>query len=210
MKRLCGILCGGIILVLALSVILAGCTQPSSPAPAATPAPTSAPALSQPAAATSVTASLPYGVTISVPGDWKRVDTLAMGMMDYGKNTINIAKFSSPEEIAGDPSSTNTLSIDVDQNVPDKFDAYFNNATIAVGKSYGTQMQAHSVTLKIGGYDAYELDFQTADVKGSYYFTSVNGSIYIFAFKGPNKAPAVQALQGEITDIYKSITITPA
>jgi len=204
-------LCGGVLLILVLSVILSGCTQPSSPAPAATPVPTSTPVPPQPAAATTVTATLPYGVTISVPGDWKRVDTLSKGTTDYGRNAVSIATCTSPPEIAGDSSSANTLDVDIDQNVPDKFDAYFNNATIAVRNTYGNPnlVQAHSITLKVGGYDTYELDWQSGDAKGSYFFTDVNGSIYIFAFKGPSQAPAVQALQGEITDIYKSITITP-
>ena len=62
-------------------------------------------------------------------------------------------------------------------------------------------------SLKIGGYDSYELDFQTKDVKGTYIFTNAKGTMYIFAWKGPTKPIAVHALQGEITDMYKSIKL---
>ena len=120
-------LCGGVLLILVLSVILSGCTQPSSPAPAATPVPTSTPVPPQPAAATTVTATLPYGVTISVPGDWKRVDTLSKGTTDYGRNAVSIATFTSPPEIAGDSSSANTLDVDIDQSGALK-DAFYVSA----------------------------------------------------------------------------------
>ena len=197
----------GVIIVLALTIVFSGCTQPSSPSPAVTPA-TSGQA-SPGAVPLLVPASLPYGVTISIPSDWQREDTHAMGVMDYGKDTTNIARFVSPNEVPGNPVSSNSLSVDIDQNVQQAFDTYFNNATIALGKTYGTQMQAHSITLKIGGYDTYELDFQSVDVKGSYFFTNTQGTIYIFAFKGPTKPLAVQALNSEITDMYKSIQLNP-
>jgi hypothetical protein len=161
----------GLVVILALAVFFTGCTQPSSPAPAVTPAPTSG-QVSPAGVPSPVAASLPYGVTIAVPGDWKQQAALTTGVRDYGKDTTNIANFFSPNEIPGDSASYNSLGIDVDQNVQQDFDTYFNQATIAVGKTYGTQMQAHSITLKIGGYDSYELDFQTADVKGTYIFTN--------------------------------------
>jgi hypothetical protein len=155
------------------------------------------------------TANLPYGVTISYPNDWERQDVLTSGVRDYGQNTINIANFYSPNEIPGDTLSYNSLSIDLDQNVVEDFDQYFNQATLAVGKTYNPQMEAHSYALKIAGYDSYELDFQTDDVKGTYIFTNVDGSIYIFAFKGPTKEIAVRTLAGEIADMYKSIQLNP-
>ena len=98
---------------------------------------------------------------------------------------------------------------DVDQNVQGDFDTYFNQATLAVGKTYNPQMEAHSYSQKIAGYNSYELDFQTKDVKGSYIFTNANGSIYIFAFKGPTKPIAIRALSEEIVDMYKSIQLNP-
>jgi len=201
------LLFAGFFLILVLALLFMGCTQPAYQIPATPPATQVSP--SQPPVATTVTATLPYGVTISVPADWKRQDTLTMGLTDYGRDAVNIAKFTSPAEVPGDPESFNSLSIDVDQNFQGPFDQYFNNATIALGKTYGTQMESHSITLKIAGYDSYELDFQTADVKGSYIFTNAKGAVYIFAWKGPDKPLAVNALQGEITDMYTSIGISP-
>ena len=158
-----------------------------------------------------MSASLPYGVTISVPADWTRQDVLTSGVRDYGTTTVNIANFYSPNAIPGDQASYIALSVDVDQNPGADFEKYFNNATLAVEKTYGvpTQVEAHSYTITISGYKSYELDFQTAEVKGTYIFTSTENGMYIFAFKVPNKPLAVQAFQGEIVDIYKSIRINP-
>jgi hypothetical protein len=202
----------GVIFLLALAVLFTGCTQPSSQSTAVSVAPTSAQA-SLSTVPTSVApmniASLPYGVTISYPMGWERQDVLTSGVRDYGQNTVNIANFYSQNEIPGDTLSYNSLSIDIDQNVAGDFDSYFNQATLAVGKTYGTQMEAHSYSLKIAGYDSYELDFQTKEVKGTYIFTKADGSIYIFAFKGPMKPIAVTALSEEIVAMYKSIQLNP-
>jgi len=202
----------GVILFLALSVLFSGCTQPSTQGTAVTGAPTTsitplAPV--QAAIAPMITASLPYGVNISYPNNWERQNVLTSNVRDYGQNTINIANFYSPNEIPGDRLSYNSLSIDVDQNVQTDFDQYFNQATLAIGKTYDPQMQAHSYSLKIDGYNSYELDFQTKDVRGTYIFTQTDDSIYIFAFKGPMKPIAVRALSEEIVDMYKSIELNP-
>jgi hypothetical protein len=200
------------ILLLSLAVLSAGCTSPAAPAAPATAAPTSVPVPAAPVQTTTVpmiTTNLPSGVTISYPADWERQDVLTSGVRDYGKDTVNIANFFSPNVIPGDTRSYDSLSIDLDRNVAVDFDTYFNQATLAVGKTYGTQMEAHSYTIKIGGYDSYELDFLTKDVKGTYIFTKVDGSIYIFAFKGPNKPLVITALSDEIVGIYKSIQLNP-
>jgi hypothetical protein len=203
----------GVILLLALVVFFSGCTQQPSQNTAVTAVPTDNSALRAPVQSAtgvpSITASLPYGVTLTYPNDWERQDVLTSGVRDYGKNTKNIANFYSPNEIPGDTLSYNSLSIDLDQNVQEDFDQYFNQATLAIGKTYNTQMKAHSYSLKISGYDSYELDFETNDVKGTYLFTNADGSIYIFAFKGTTKPVAVEALSGEIVDIYKSIRLNP-
>jgi hypothetical protein len=158
-----------------------------------------------------MSASLPYGVTISVPADWTRQDVLASAVRDYGTTTVNIANFYSPNTISGDQASYIALSVDVDQDPGADFEKYFNNATLAVGKTYGvpTMIEAHSYTLTISGYKSYELDFQTPDVKGTYLFTSTENGMYIFAFKVQNKPLAVQEFQNQIVNIYKSIRISP-
>jgi hypothetical protein len=202
---------GGVILLLVMVIFLTGCTQSSSPSTTLTTTPTTAGQNTQvPATAASmITVSLPYGVVISYPNDWERQDALTSGVRDYGKDTINIANFYSPNEIPGDSLSYNSLSIDLDQNVPDDFEQYFNQATLAIGKTYNPQMEAHSYSVKISGYDSYELDFQTHEVKGTYIFTKTDGSMYIFAFKGPNKPVAVSKLSDVKIDIYKSIQLNP-
>jgi hypothetical protein len=215
MKTFFGYPCLGIavVVLVAVSVIFSGCTSPTSKQIApqtSSPGVTASQGAPVPVS-TMVSASLPYGVTISVPADWTRQDVLTGGVRDYGTTTVNIANFYSPDAIPGDRASYIALSIDVDQNPGADFEKYFNNATLAVGMTYGVpiQMEAHSYTITISGYKSYELDFQTSEVKGTYIFTSTENGMYIFAFKVPNKPPAVQAFQAEIVDIYKSIRINP-
>jgi hypothetical protein len=215
MKTFFGNPCIGIavVVLVTVSVLFTGCTQSArQQTPLATSTPGGTTGQGTPAPASSnVSASLPYGVTISVPADWTRQDVLTSGVRDYGTTTVNIANFYSPYAIPGDPASYIALSVDVDQDPGADFEKYFNNATLAVGKTYGEpiQMEAHSYTITISGYKSYELDFLTAEVKGTYIFTSTENGMYIFAFKVPNKRLAVQAFQEEIVDMYKSIRINP-
>jgi hypothetical protein len=200
-----------VVMLVAVSVLFAGCTRPTSTTiPPLTGSPSATTVQGTPApAGTWVSSSLPYGVTISVPADWTKQDLSTSGLRDYGTTTVNIANFYSPIAILGDPASYTSLSVDVDPKPGSDFEKYFNDATIAVGKTYGEQMEAHSYTIPISGYKSYELIFQTAEVKGSYIFTSTENGIYIFAFKVPNKPLAVQAFQAANVDVYKSIRITP-
>jgi hypothetical protein len=202
-----------VVVLVAAAVLFSGCTQPAGPqTPLTTGSPAGNSGQGTPApVGTGMNTALPYGVNISVPADWTRQDILAIGVRDYGTTTVNIANFYSPDAIPGDPASYTSLSIDVDQNPGADFEKYFNNATLAVGLTYGVpiQMEAHSYTITVSGYKSYELDFQTAEVKGTYIFTSTENGMYIFAFKVPNKPPAVQAFQGEIVGIYQSIRINP-
>ena len=198
-----------VIVLVMVSVFLGGCTQPAGqPAPAnpgqVSPAPITT-------TAGNITAVLPDGVTITVPANWTRHDAGTSGLRDYGATSFNIANFFSPNAIPGDQNSYTTLSIDLDQNPGTDFELYFNNATLAVGKTYGEpiQMSAHSYTITIAGYKSYELDFETAAVKGTYIFTFTDNGMYIFAFKVPNKPLAVRSFQAEITDVYKSIRLIP-
>jgi len=212
MKTVSGYSCTGIavVVLVAVAVLFAGCTTNPGQG-AAVPVSTSAPVTTPAPVSTEVGISLPYGVTISVPAGWTRQDVLTSGVRDYGTTTLNIANFYSPDYIAGDKESSMSLSVDLDRNPGADFERYFNNATLAVGKTYGvpTMIEAHSYTIRISGYKSYELDFQTAEVKGTYIFTSTENGMYIFAFKVPNKPPAVQAFQGAIVDMYKSIRINP-
>jgi hypothetical protein len=194
MKTFYGYFCisMAIVVLVAVFVLFAGCTT-------------------QPASPRTLNASLPYGVNITYPDNWTRQDVLTNGTRDYGTTTLSIANFYSPYAIAGDQTSYTALSVDVDQNPGTDFEKYFNNATLAITKTYGdpTRVSAHSYTLTIAGYKTYELDFETTDVKGTYFFTSTENGLYIFAFKVPNKPLAVQAFQAQVPDIYKSIRINP-
>jgi hypothetical protein len=213
--------CTGIavIVLVAITVIFAGCTSPTdSKISVATGSPgvTAGQGVPSPLgttvlANTGVSASLPYGVTISVPADWKRQDVLMSGVRDYGTTTVNIANFYSPYAIPNDQSSYVVLSIDIDQDPGTDFEKYFNNATLAVQKTYDvlTEVEVHSYTLMISGYKSYELDFQTEQVKGTYIFTSTENGMYIFSFRAQNQRQPVQVFQNNIVDIYKSIRINP-
>ena len=91
--------CTGIavVVLVAITVLFTGCTSPTDQKiPAVTGSPgvtagqgTPAPASTSVPANTGVSASLPYGVTTSVPADWKRQDVLTgrgQGLWDdYGK-----------------------------------------------------------------------------------------------------------------------------
>jgi hypothetical protein len=198
------------VMLVAAAVLFAGCTSDTSANPGGQAAPA-------PAAATgtaSGSATLPYGVSLTVPPDWTREDVLTSDVRDYGTRTIRIAQFTSPVTIPGDAASRNTLSVDLDQDPGGDFEVYFNQATLALQKTYGTQLDSHSIvkssTLRIAGSKSYEVDFQTSEVKGSYIFTSTDKGMYIFAFRGPYKQVPVQALQLEIVGICKSIAITPS
>jgi hypothetical protein len=208
MKTLFGYPCTGmaVVMLVIVAVLFAGCnSQPASP-PASQPAAVAATVTSS----GPVTVSLPYGVSITVPATWTREDVMTSGVKDYNRTAITIARFSSP----GDAASRNTLTVDVDKTPGGDFEAYFNKATLDLEKTYGTQLDSHSIVknsmLQVSGYKSYELDFQTAEVKGSYIFTSTEKGMYVFAFKGPNNRVPVQTLEGQITDIIKSIRITPS
>ena len=207
--------CTGIavVVLVVITVLFTGCTSPTDQKiPAATGFPGVTAGQGAPApASTDVSASLPYGVTISVPADWTRQDVLTSGVRDYGTTTINIANFYSPNAIPGDQASYTSLSVDVDQNPGADFEKYFNNATLAVTKTYGnpTRWRPTVTPYRYPAINPTNLDFQTDEVKGTYIFTSTENGMYIFAFKVPNKPRAVQAFQREIVDIYKSIRINP-
>jgi hypothetical protein len=208
-----------IIVLVAITVLFTGCTSPTDqkiPAATVSPGVTAGQGAQGPGgtsvpAGTDVSASLPYGVTISVPADWKRENVLSEGVRDYGTTTVNIANFFSPYAIPDDRSSYVVLSVDVDPNPGTDFEKYFNNATIAVQKTYDvlTEVEVHSYTLMISGYKSYELDFQTDQIKGTYIFTSTENGMYIFSFRAQNKRQPVQVFQNNIVDIYKSIRINP-
>ena len=198
------------------AVLIAGCasgpaTNVYTPAPAEQPAGATAGATAGAAGPGAV--SLPYGVTVTVPAGWTRQDVLTSDDRDYGKRTIRIATFTSPEPIPGNAKSVSTFSIDYDENPGGDFEVYFNQGTLAVEDYYKTQLDSHSIvkssTMTVAGAKSYQVDFQTEEVKGYSIFTNTDKGMYIFSFRTSGDPVAVRALQAEIMAIVKSVTIAP-
>ena len=216
-----GSICSVLILVCAIS--FTGCISGSQPQQSAV----ATPVVGETPIATgttgvhyaTTTARLPDGVTITYPSDWQKEETSETSMRDYGRITTNIANFYSPDisperAQAGQPnvdtSRYTTLSIDVDPSPVTDFEQYFNLVTIALQKKYGhIDITKHNYQLKISkttafdGYKSYQMDFDTTNLRGSYIFTNVDGTVYIFAFRNPSPYSA------EVQDMYMSVRIVP-
>jgi len=214
--------------------IIAGCTSPTSSG-SSTPATTVTAeiAVATPQVIASPTSSLSeaepfvppttefltHGVTVTVPSNWeKEIPVEVDALRDYGRVTTNIANFYSPDvpylskrwnqsQPNIDKSNYTVMSIDVDPGTVTDFEQYFNLATLALQNTYGhITITKHNYQLKISGYDAYKLDFDTSldektEMRASYIFTDVDGTIYIFAFKNPS------LYSSEVEEIYKSAKI---
>lgn len=166
-----------------------------------------------------ITHSLTHGVTITVPSNWdKEIPPETDALRDYGRVTTNIVNFYSPDvpylskrwnqsQPNVDKSNYTVMSIDVDNGTVTDFEQYFNLVTLALQNKYGhITITKHNYQMKISGYDAYKLDFETSlnentDMRASYIFTDVDGTVYIFAFKNPSLHSS------EVEEIYKSAKI---
>ncbi|MHB8165134.1 MAG: hypothetical protein ACYDDV_12495 [Methanoregula sp.] len=162
-----------------------------------------------------VAASLSNGVTVTYPSDWEKViPEMTLSKRDYGRETYNIANFYSPDILVlskrwnqsqpnVDKSKYTVMSIDVDPVEVTDYERYFNLATVDLQKYYGSiDITKHDFNQKISGYKAYRLDFDTATaMRGSYIFTNVDGTMYIFVFKNPSLYSA------EIDDLLDTIKI---
>jgi len=195
---------------LSAMLLAAGCTsQPATGASAPQPAAATTPV---PASPGTYSATLAHGVNLDLPAGWTEEDLNAASLKDYNRSTLTLARFTSPATSPGDAASANVLTVDFDAAPGAGFEDYFNQATLAVEKQYDTA-EAHGIvkssTLTVAGSKAYELDFQTNDVKGSYIFVAADNGMYIFAFKGENRPVPVHTLEGEITDIVGSVTLQP-
>jgi hypothetical protein len=211
------------VLILVCAIFFAGCTSGSQQQQSAVATPV---AVQTPAATgttgvnhATTTVNLRDGVTITYPADWEKEETSETSMRDYGRITTNIANFYSPDispvraqaaQPNVDTSRYTTLSIDVDPSPVTDFEQYFNLVTIALQKKYGhIDITKHNYQLKISktnafdGYKSYQMDFDTTNLRGSYIFTNVDGTIYIFAFRNPSPYSA------EVQDMYMSVRIVP-
>ena len=179
------------------------------PAPTATLLPRQTEPSASPAAI--LTTDLPYGITISYPRDWIMEETGVNVTRDYGRDVINIANFYSPaitpqrRDLAGPDTSRNTiLTIDIDQADVTDFERYFNLVPFALRKEYGSiDITRHDLQLKISGYKSYQMDFDTDTLRGTYIFTKVGGTMYIFAFSNPTP------YSSEVEAMYRSVIISP-
>ena len=161
---------------------------------------------------TDVSASLPYGVSLSIPADWTRQDVLTSGVRDYGTTTINIANFYSPSAITGDQASFTSLKGRCRPEPRSGLREVLQQRDPGRGKDLRQSDNSGGPRVCSTGYPAKnrtDLDFQSVEVKGTYIFTSTENGMYIFAFRVQNKPQAVRAFQSEIVDIYKSIRIDP-
>ena len=181
----------------------------------ALPITTATPLLQQTTAATRtgiITENLPYGITISCPSDWMMEETGVTVTRDYGRDVVNIANFYSPVILPGrdtagpnpDRSRNTILTVDIDEAGVTDFESYFNRVVLALQDEYGSiDITRHNSQLRIYGYKSYQMDFDTATLRGTYIFTKVGGTIYIFAFSNPTP------YSSEVEGIYKSIIISP-
>lgn len=163
-------------------------------------------------AADTITENLPYGITLSHPPDWVLEETGVPVTRDYGREVISIANLFSPEippwrRMAGnnpDPSDHTILTVDVDENGGTDLEGYFNRATVALQRGYGSiDITRHNFQLSIAGSRAYRLDFDAKDLRGTYIFTRAGGRVYIFSFSNPTP------FSSEIEEMVRSIALAP-
>lgn len=225
-------------LVLATGVFFAGCSSPAtsqSGQPALiSPATTSGagmvpgPATKAPAPASfstagntvpAATAYLSHGVTLAYPSDWQVENGSGTSLQDYGQVTTNIANFFSPDisperalkaQPNVDSAENSALIIDVDPVKTSDFEEYFNLATLALQKKYGSiKITKHNYQLKMSvtdsfsGYKAYQLDFDTKTMRRTYIFTNVVGTVYVFTVSNPSPYSV------EIGEMIDSVRIEP-
>lgn len=219
---------GGTCLLVILCILTAGCT--STTATSATPAPTATqtaptpeviiPTTTVATAATTAAAeyatytSTDYGVTLEYPKAWQAQESGELGVRDYGKSAINIVNIFSP-----DTDTYATFSVDVDPNQTTDLEKYYNNAVIALQKTYpGLQLTKHSAQLKVSDNFAYRADYQYShmdSIKKDYGFqvyTIVDKTPYIFTYQVNDLTPTDKTYANyldEAQDIVKSVTITP-
>jgi len=213
-----------IALVLAGIVLAAGCVSNAAPAkgevtasstPASsvvvqTPEPT---AIQTPVATTSTpvpTKSVTLGnaMTLSYPANWEMKTPGDTAMRDYGRTTTNLANFFSPTMAYG---KYTTVSIDVEPEKITDNDRYFNLATVAVQKTYGsieithhTQMgNAVSRISACSNCKHYNLEFETKTLDKWYHFVDADGTFYIFTINNPDLN------YEEVMELLISTKITP-
>jgi len=153
------------------------------------------------------TTSLSNGLTITYPIDWELKESEDTAMRDYGRVTTNIANLYSPTYAYGDYIA---FSIDVDPDKVSDPDQYFNLATVAVQKVYGTIEITHHTQTGNGlqgihwctDCNHYNLEFKTKTENRWYHFATVDGMFYIVTVKNPD----LNYMQ--VYEMLKSVTLT--
>jgi hypothetical protein len=209
---------GFILLFLVFAVLTAGCTSSSADpgSPVATPEITVSPQEVQevqtpgvPVTPTSVPVkmvTLTHGMTISVPVDWEIKELSDTSLREYGRVTTNFANLFSPTMANG---NYMTVSMDVDPETVTDSDRYFNLATVAVQKEYGTIEITHHTQTGSGqtlsacsGCKQYNLEFKTKTVQRWYHFVDVGGIFYVVTINNPNID------YDQVNEMLKSIKIS--
>lgn len=215
---------GSIILVLIGIILVAGCSSAASSSKgtaASTTLPVNATQTAEvsfqettPAVTVATTAvpvkpiSLSSEISLSYPEDWEMETPGDFALRDYGRVTTNLANFFSPTTYNG---KYTAVSVDIDPETVSDNDHYFNLATVALQKHYGTIEITHHTQQESGVTlisacsicKHYNLEFDTKTLDKWYHFVYVGGTFYIVSINNPD-------LNHEQVLIFlKSIKITP-
>lgn len=214
------------VLALLLTIMVAGCTAPgpgtSSSGVAPIPAP-AAPADTIPASETITQTMQPtttptpvryatytnpvYGLTIQYPENWEVQEVFEYALRDYGRTTLNIVNFYTPDE------GYAVFSVDIDSPTSTAIEDYFNYAVLAHQEYYGSawEITKHNYQMHVSNLPSYRLDFMVdkktaqGDDYGIQVYTYAQNTPYIFTFKGPEFA--YKDHLGEMLEILKHTTI---
>jgi hypothetical protein len=133
---------------------------------------------------------------------------LDTALRDYGQVMTNLANFSSPS-VANEKYTI--VSVDVDPQLVSDNDRYFNLATVAVQKQYGTIEIIHhsqlgnAVSMIFSACDRckhYNLVFETKTLDNWYHFVGADGTFSIFSINNPDLN------HDQVLNLLKSVNVT--
>jgi len=228
-------LTGGMILVLVGLILAAGCSSSTTPskneavvtikgtdsgdAVQTYEQTTGDPVVTATTTIPTTTVILSNGITMAYPVTWEMDELSDTSLRDYGRVTTNIVNFFSP--IYADDTYI-TVSVDVDPETISDNDRYFNLATVAVQKTFGTIEITHhtqSATYQIfhcSECKTYNLEFEAdletrtdseidiSTLQRWYHFIDADGTFYIITINNPGLA------YDQVYEMLKSIRITAA
>jgi hypothetical protein len=125
-----------------------------------------------------------YPLTMNYPSGWAETQPGDCSPRDFGRTSCNIVNFYMPNATIA---TCRTFSIDVDTTPGTDLEGYFNNATLALEKTYQPLTSTSPNSLyHVSGYQAYRLDFIKPDNSPEMeVFTITPDKIaYIFTYNG--------------------------